>query len=139
MTDLAVDTRAIVADDPRYNCSLVRREDQHGSLAYFWVRFDGEPTPFEPGQYMTIGVMADERIVQRPYSIASSPTVAGDSGYEMYLAGAARFAAVVLPAYLVLGHLLCRAPVALAGALLGLAGFLLGTYAALFASWHRFF
>ena len=32
----------------RYNASLVRREDQHDSLAYFWVSFDGEPTPFEP-------------------------------------------------------------------------------------------
>ena len=59
MTDLAADTRLIEAEAPQYNASLVRREDETESLAYFWVRFDGEPTPFEPGQYMTIGVMVD--------------------------------------------------------------------------------
>ena len=55
------------------------------SLAYFWVRFDGEPTPFEPGQYMTIGVMVDGKIVQRPYSVASPPVDAGTEGYEFYV------------------------------------------------------
>ena len=86
MTELDVaDTRVIEPDDPRYNASLVRRDDQHESLATFWVRFDGAPTPFESGQYMTIGVMADGKLVQRPYSVASSPSVAGDEGYEMYV------------------------------------------------------
>ena len=75
----------VAADDERYNATLVRRVDQHESLAYFWVRFDEEPTPFEPGQYMTIGVFVDGRIVQRPYSVASPPSVAGDTGYEFYL------------------------------------------------------
>ncbi|MEK6721135.1 MAG: FAD-binding oxidoreductase [Chloroflexota bacterium] len=75
----------IAPDDDRYNASLVQRVDQHDSLAYFWVRFDGDATPFEPGQYMTIGVMVDGRIVQRPYSVASSPRVAGDEGYELYI------------------------------------------------------
>jgi ferredoxin--NADP+ reductase len=59
--------------------------DDSDSLAYFWVRFDGEPTPFEAGQYMTIGVLAGERIVQRPYSVASPPAVAGTEGYEFYV------------------------------------------------------
>ena len=63
--------RVIEPEDERYNARLVRRDDQHASLAYFWVRFDGEPTPFEPGQYMTIGVFVDGKIVQRPYSVAS--------------------------------------------------------------------
>jgi hypothetical protein len=63
----------VATDDERYNASLVRRVDQHENLAYFWVRFDGDPTPFEPGQYMTIGVFVDGRIVQRPYSVASAP------------------------------------------------------------------
>ena len=85
MTELETADRPIVADDERYNASLVRREDQHQSLAYFWVRFDGEPTPFETGQYMTIGIFAGERIVQRPYSVASDPAAAGDVGYEMYV------------------------------------------------------
>jgi ferredoxin/flavodoxin---NADP+ reductase len=85
MTETAIDTRAIESDAPQYNATLVRREDQHGSLAYFWVRFDEEPTPFEPGQYMTIGVLVEGKIVQRPYSIASDPFVAGTDGYEMYV------------------------------------------------------
>ena len=72
-------------EDERYNASLIRRVDQHESLAYFWVKFDGEPTPFEPGQYMTIGVFVDGKIVQRPYSVASPPSAAGDDGYEFYL------------------------------------------------------
>jgi ferredoxin/flavodoxin---NADP+ reductase len=78
------DTRVIEPDALQYNASLVRREDQHASLAYFWVRFDGVPTPFVPGQYMTIGVMVDGRIVQRPYSVASAPDMT-DDGYEMYV------------------------------------------------------
>ena len=63
----------IATDDERYNATLIKRVDQHDSLAYFWVRFDEEPTPFEPGQYMTIGVFVDGKIVQRPYSVASAP------------------------------------------------------------------
>ena len=82
---------AILEEDERYNASLIHREDAHESLATFWVRFDGEPTPFESGQYMTIGVFtegdgtAPPRIVQRPYSIASDPDIAGTDGYEMYV------------------------------------------------------
>ena len=85
MTDTIDDPRVIDAEAPQYNARLVRREDETESLAYFWVRFDGEPTPFEPGQYMTIGVMVDGRIVQRPYSVASPPVVAGTDGYEFYV------------------------------------------------------
>ena len=85
MTDVLTDTRAIEAEAPQYNASLVRREDESESLAYFWVRFDGEPTPFEPGQYMTIGVMVEGKIVQRPYSVASPPVAAGTEGYEFYV------------------------------------------------------
>jgi ferredoxin/flavodoxin---NADP+ reductase len=82
---------AIIPQDERYNASLVRREDAHESLATFWVRFDDEPTPFESGQYMTIGVFTQgdgalpPRIVQRPYSVASDPAAAGTEGYEMYV------------------------------------------------------
>ena len=82
---------SIIAEDERYNAALIRREDAHESLATFWVKFDADPTPFESGQYMTIGVFtegdgtAPPRIVQRPYSIASDPAVAGADGYEMYV------------------------------------------------------
>ena len=85
MTELAADTPIVEAEAPQYNASLVRREDMTESLSYFWVRFDGEPTPFEPGQYMTIGVMVDGKIVQRPYSVASAPYRAGTDGYEFYV------------------------------------------------------
>ena len=34
---------------------------------------------------MTIGVMVEGKIVQRPYSVASPPSVAGDEGYEFYV------------------------------------------------------
>src|SRR5262249_57236814 len=54
--------------------------------------------------------------------------------YEMGMHGMGRFAAVVLPAYLVLGKCLCRLPKPLAAAVLALCGFLLGTYSALFAA-----
>ncbi len=85
MTELAADPRVIDAEAPVYNARLVRREDETDSLAYFWVRFDGDPTPFEPGQYMTIGVMVEGKLVQRPYSVASPPVVAGSDGYEFYV------------------------------------------------------
>jgi ferredoxin-NADP reductase len=87
MTDtiLPADTRQIESDAESYNATLIRRVDVNESLAYFWVRFDGDPTPFESGQYMTIGVMVDGKIVQRPYSVASAPAVAGSDGYEFYV------------------------------------------------------
>jgi ferredoxin-NADP reductase len=91
MTDLTASAAAPVAVPgidpaaPVYNATLVRREDATESLASFWVRFDGEPTPFEPGQYMTIGVMVDGKILQRPYSVASPPVRAGEDGYEFYV------------------------------------------------------
>jgi len=81
----ADDTRVIETNNEQYNARLIRRVDHTDDLATFWVRFDGEPTPFEPGQYMTIGVYTDGKIVQRPYSIASPPETAGEDGYEMYV------------------------------------------------------
>ena len=89
---IETDERVILPDAPQYNASLVHREDANESLATFWVRFDGDPTPFTAGQYMTIGVFVEDastptgqRIVQRPYSVASPPAVAGSDGYEMYV------------------------------------------------------
>ena len=79
------DQREIIADAEQYNARLVRRVDETEDLAYFWVRFDGEPTPFQPGQYMTTGVYAEGKLEQRPYSVASAPRVAGTDGYEFYV------------------------------------------------------
>ena len=89
---IETDQRVILPEAPQYNASLVAREDMTESLGYFTVKFDGPATPFEPGQYMTIGVFvedasvpAGQRIVQRPYSVASDPGVADSAGYEMYV------------------------------------------------------
>ncbi len=79
------DDRQITAEHEVYNARLVRRVDQNHDLGYFWVKFDGPATPFEPGQYMTIGVFADGKLWQRPYSVASAPSVAGSEGYELYV------------------------------------------------------
>jgi ferredoxin-NADP reductase len=79
------DHREISPDAEQYNARLVRRVDETEELACFWVRFDGEPTPFQPGQYMTTGVYADGKLEQRPYSVASAPRVAGTDGYEFYV------------------------------------------------------
>jgi ferredoxin-NADP reductase len=89
---LELDERVILPDAPPYNASLVARTDETESLGYFTVRFDAAATPFEAGQYMTIGVFVADpstptgsRIVQRPYSVASDPGVAGSTGYELYV------------------------------------------------------
>ena len=79
------DPRQISLESDAYNATLVKRVDHTSDLATFWVKFDGEPTHFEPGQYMTIGVYADGKIVQRPYSVASAPRDAGTDGYEFYV------------------------------------------------------
>jgi ferredoxin--NADP+ reductase len=84
MTHHHTDTRVIEPEHESYNATLVKRVDDTEDLASFWVRFDNEPTPFEAGQYMTIGVRIEDKILQRPYSVASSPREAAD-GYEMYV------------------------------------------------------
>jgi len=85
MTDHVEDTRVIAEDAPQYNATLVKRVDHTADLASVWVKLDGDPVPFEPGQYMTIGVLADDKLWQRPYSVASAPSVAGTEGYELYV------------------------------------------------------
>ena len=84
MTLQDADPRVVAAEADQYNATLVRRIDQTDDLALFWVRYDEEPVPFQPGQYLTIGVVADGKLVQRPYSVASAPRDAGD-GYEFYV------------------------------------------------------
>jgi len=84
MTEVALDERPIAPASPHYNAHISRRVDLTESLAFFWVRFDGEPVAFEPGQYLTIGVESNGKLIQRPYSVASSPREA-EGGYEYYV------------------------------------------------------
>jgi ferredoxin-NADP reductase len=84
MTDALTDQRPIAADSERYNARLVAREDITPALALFRVAYDQDPVDFEPGQYLTIGVESDGKMIQRPYSIASSP-LDKDQGYEYYI------------------------------------------------------
>jgi hypothetical protein len=58
--------------------------------------------------------------------------------YDNAMAGFGRFAAVVVPAYLVMGWLLARMPPVVRYSLLGVAGFFLGIYSAMFAAGYRF-
>jgi hypothetical protein len=60
------------------------------------------------------------------------------NGYTNYFLSMGRCSLVAIPVYLVLGHLLARAPAPLAAAGFGISGFYLGAYAALFASWHKY-
>lgn len=85
MTILDQDKREIAIESEHYNARLVRRQDETDDLAYFWVKYDGDPVAFSPGQYMTIGVYADGKLIQRPYSVASPPRASGDGGYEFYV------------------------------------------------------
>ena len=85
MTHHHGDERVIASEHEAYNCRLVKRVDQTDDLAYFWVKSDGPPIAFEPGQYLTIGAFADGKLVQRPYSVASAPVESSDGGYEFYV------------------------------------------------------
>jgi len=84
MTDPVLSEQPIAETSPRYNAVLTRRVDQHATLAFFWVAYTDEPVGFEPGQYLTIGVESSGKLVQRPYSVASSPRQAA-GGYEFYV------------------------------------------------------
>src|SRR5207247_40461 len=60
-------------------------------------------------------------------------------GHEMCMMSMGRFASVVFPMYLVLGHLLWRLPPGITTALLGISSVFLASYAALFASGYPLF
>ena len=50
VTILDQDEREISLESEHYNARLVRREDETDELAYFWVKYDGDPVPFAPEQ-----------------------------------------------------------------------------------------
>jgi ferredoxin--NADP+ reductase len=80
----AVIVRPPVAAPPALNATIVRREDQTSSLARFWVRPDAA-IAFAPGQYLTLGLVVDGRLVARPYSAASTCDSAPSDGVEFYV------------------------------------------------------
>ena len=83
-TDVGLEERPIEPESVHYNAHVSRREDLTESLAFIWVKCDGEPIEFEPGQYLTIGCESNGKLIQRPYSVASSPREK-DDGYEFYV------------------------------------------------------
>jgi ferredoxin/flavodoxin---NADP+ reductase len=58
------------------NATIVARDDPSPTIARFLVHPDAPMLPFRPGQYVTVGVRVDGRIVQRPYSSAAHPRTA---------------------------------------------------------------
>ncbi len=60
-------------------------------------------------------------------------------GPRTCMSSQARYAAVVFPMYIVLGHLLYRLPPALATAILAISGLFLAIYSAMFVSWYWFY
>jgi ferredoxin--NADP+ reductase len=75
---------AIAPGSSPYNGRIVAREDLTPTVATFRVALDAAPFPFEPGQYIAIGLELSRGLVQRPYSIAPSALRLGD-GYELYI------------------------------------------------------
>lgn len=69
---------------PSYDATIVERVDLTDTIASFRIRPDGPASPFTPGQYVTIGRVGGDRLVQRPYSIASSARRL-DDGYELFI------------------------------------------------------
>ena len=84
MTETIALERPIAPESALYNARLTKRVDLTESLGFFWVSFDNEPVLFEAGQYLTIGVESNGKLLQRPYSVASSPREL-DDGYEYYV------------------------------------------------------
>ena len=61
------------------NATLVERRDLTADVASLFVRpDDAAVTPFAPGQYATLGLADGDRIIQRPYSMAT-PHAADDT------------------------------------------------------------
>jgi ferredoxin--NADP+ reductase len=59
-------------DASHYSAELIERRDVSASLAVFRFLVAAQPS-FTAGQYATIGIAADGDLIERPYSIVSSP------------------------------------------------------------------
>ena len=54
-----------------FSATLAEQIDLTDVVARFVVEPDDGPDPFEPGQYITLGLLDGDRLLQRPYSTAS--------------------------------------------------------------------
>ena len=61
-----------MAKAEQYEAELIERRDVSASLAVFRFRSAEQPT-FTAGQFATIGVAINGNVIERPYSIVSSP------------------------------------------------------------------
>ena len=61
-----------VPSDKHTQAAIIERRDYSDDL---WaIRLKAEtPLKFTPGQYATLGIMDGEKVIERPYSIVSSP------------------------------------------------------------------
>lgn len=61
-----------MAKAEQHSAELIERRDVSASLAVFRFRAAKQPT-FTAGQYATLGVVVNGHVIERPYSIVSSP------------------------------------------------------------------
>lgn len=61
-----------VASDKHYRAEIIERRDFSEDLWAIRIKAEG-PFSFAPGQYATFGVAEDDKLIERPYSIVSSP------------------------------------------------------------------
>jgi len=61
-----------VPSDKFYQAKIVERRDFSDDLWSVRMKAEGE-LKFTPGQYATFGVVEDNKVIERPYSIVSSP------------------------------------------------------------------
>ena len=79
--DPFVDERASSSPSAEaYNATLIRRVDQHDAGLRSGSSSTGRPTPFESGQYMTIGVFVDGKIAAAAVLGRVAAVGRGDSG-----------------------------------------------------------
>jgi ferredoxin--NADP+ reductase len=65
------------------NATLVERRDITPDVMSLFVHPDAAGPPFAPGQYATLGLVAGDRVIQRPYSMAAPHTV--DGAWEFHV------------------------------------------------------
>ena len=61
-----------IASDKFWQAEIIERRDFSDDLWAIRIKHEGE-FKFQPGQYATFGVVEGDKVVERPYSIVSSP------------------------------------------------------------------